>query len=69
MRSKKTIKGLYDLCDSLRDYLPIKDLAMVELGCYKGDSTEVWAQNFGTVYAIDPWECGYDDKDGASVLN
>jgi hypothetical protein len=39
---------------------------MVEIGCYVGDSTEIFSNNFEVVYAVDPWENGYDDKDAAS---
>ena len=68
MRSAKTIRGLYELCQVLENYLPIKELEMAELGCYKGDSTQVWAQHFDRVHAIDPWCPGYDDQDKASEV-
>ncbi len=69
MRSTKTIRGLYDLCEYLGDFISLRESTMVELGSYKGDSTEVWAKYFKTVYAVDPWETGYDDQDMASNLN
>ena len=31
---------------------------MVEVGCYRGESTEMWASNDCLVFAIDPWERG-----------
>lgn len=39
---------------------------MVEIGCYVGDSTEIFAKYVKTIYAVDPWENGYDDTDPAS---
>jgi hypothetical protein len=69
MRSAKTIQGLYDLCDVLERYMPIGTLTMVELGCYKGDSTRAWAEHFRTVHAVDPWCPGYDNQDKASKIN
>jgi len=40
---------------------------MLEIGCYVGDSTEIFAKNFLTVHAIDPWKNGYDNTDLAST--
>ena len=34
---------------------------MVEIGCYVGISTSIFAQFFETVYGVDPWISGYDD--------
>ena len=39
---------------------------MVEIGSFKGKSTEVWCENFKKVYAIDPWQNGYDIEDDSS---
>ena len=41
-------------------------MEMVELGCYVGDSTEIFAQHVGLIHAVDPWVNGYDDNDAAS---
>jgi len=55
--------GLQDLIDYIGD---CSDMIMVEIGSYVGDSTEIFAKNFKTVFAVDPWVNGYDDNDGAS---
>jgi len=46
----------------------MKDIVMVEIGCYSGDSTSIFASdnNIKMIHAIDPWQNGYDDSDGAS---
>lgn len=68
IRQAKTAKpGLYDIIDYLKanGFKP-KKMVMVEIGCYVGDSTEIWAKNFDTVHCIDPWINGYDDSDPSS---
>ena len=42
------------------------ECSMVEIGSYKGYSTEIWCENFKKVYAVDPWENGYDVEDMSS---
>ena len=32
--------------------------SMVEVGCYRGESTSMWASFNGTVYAVDSWRKG-----------
>lgn len=39
---------------------------IVEVGCYVGDSTEIFAENCKKIHCIDPWENGYDLHDPAS---
>lgn len=73
MRSMDSAWYLRLLCRDIKDYLynlssnPI----IVEIGSYEGESTEIFAQEFpfATIYAIDPWVNGYDDKDFASNSN
>ena len=57
--------GLQDLCDWIKERNK-GEITLIEIGSYVGDSTEVFAKNFKTVYSVDPWETGYDDNDGAS---
>lgn len=61
--AKHAKSGLRDLINYIGD---AKDMIMLEVGSYVGDSTEIFAQNFKQVYAVDPWENGYDDNDAAS---
>lgn len=48
-----------------------KDLIGIEIGCYRGESTEMFLKSgaFKTLYCIDPWLPGYDNKDLASFTD
>jgi hypothetical protein len=57
--------GLIDLIKDLN----IEIETMVEIGSYQGESTVIFAENIPTLkkmYAIDPWQNGYDDGDFCS---
>lgn len=65
MRNGKYISGLIDLIDYINDKIEIK--TMVEIGCYSGESTLLFSQGFNClIYAVDPWQNGYDNTDIAS---
>jgi predicted O-methyltransferase YrrM len=49
--------GLEALCS-----LFPKDAVMVEIGCYSGESTEIFANHVGKIYAIDPWKPAEGEK-------
>ena len=51
----------------LINYLPT-GIVMAEVGCYAGESTRLFIESgkIKKMYAIDPWENGYDDTDPAS---
>ncbi|MBV9929435.1 MAG: class I SAM-dependent methyltransferase [Alphaproteobacteria bacterium] len=51
MRIGEFTTGLEDLC---RAFVGPSDL-LVELGCFSGEATEIFARFAGTVFAIDPW--------------
>lgn len=63
--------GLVDLIRYVRNHGLVhpRNMIMAEIGCYVGDSTEIFAKNFKQVYAIDPWLNGYDDGDASSYLH
>ena len=64
IRNAKFAKlGLIDLCDYIGDMSQFK---MAEIGCYVGDSTEIFLPRVKWCFCIDPWENGYDPNDGAS---
>ena len=44
-----------------------KSSSMVEVGCYRGESTEIWAQHFDTVSAVDLWS--FPDAVGVTVFD
>ena len=49
---ENTLDGLYKLIQDCTT----KDTVMVEVGCHRGVSTELFAQCCAKVYAIDPWD-------------
>jgi predicted O-methyltransferase YrrM len=61
MRYENSSQALVDLVSRLTR----KDV-MVEIGCYTGESTCVFAQHFGRVITIDPHMSDYDEKDVAA---
>ncbi len=68
MRDENGLQGLRDLCNDIKNKIGKNNLSIVEIGSYMGESTEVFAQEFsyGKVYAIDPFEGGFDEKDSCS---
>lgn len=55
--------GIQEIIDILHE-----NITMVEVGCYYGESTLMWASSnkITKIYAIDPWKDFYDPNDGAS---
>lgn len=60
-------EGFDQFCSWLTKTMPI-NFQIAELGCYAGESTVKFASIAGKVYAIDPWENGYDNDDLASSI-
>ena len=67
MRSNYSNKGLIDLVDFISNKKS-KDLIMIEIGSYQGQSMETFANTgkIKTIICIDPWQQGYDINDKAS---
>jgi len=65
MRDAQSLKGLQELTHAANLFLDM-NVVCVEYGCYSGESTAVFAKAFKKVYAVDPWENGYDKDDYAS---
>src|SRR6185369_18018644 len=55
-RVDDSVEGLILLC---HDFIT-PDMEVVEVGCYRGVSTSIFAQYAKTVYAVDPWVDGLD---------
>lgn len=53
-RELNSIRGLRDMLNDITDEIRIS--SAVEVGCYRGVSTECLAMFCGTLFAIDPWE-------------
>jgi len=64
MRGEESKDVLRALC---KDIGLSKTKTMVEIGCYAGESTEVFAEFCKTVYAIDPWLDGMELANGTSA--
>lgn len=66
MRNKQTLEALRKLAKDIGD---TSNKTMIEIGCYAGESTEVWCNTFKFVHCIDPWldGKGYDPNDTASI--
>lgn len=57
-------KGLFDLMEHIK----LEDIVMIEIGCFQGESTSIFAQHdqVKKIYCIDPWVSGYDRADRTS---
>lgn len=61
MRGGRQSQGLYELMGYFNAIeCPTHTLKMVEVGCYQGESTAIFAANFKHVYAVDCWQDGVD---------
>ena len=63
--SKMELETIIKVCSSLKRGNAIN---LLEVGVYQGESSEIFL-NTGLVsklYCVDPWTCGYDDRDDAS---
>lgn len=69
MRDNNGINGLWSLI--VNNLLDKSNLIGIEIGSYAGESTELFLKSyaFKTLYCIDPWKEGYDDKDDASYTD
>jgi SAM-dependent methyltransferase len=56
--------GLYEMIQVVQKYKP--DFKVLEIGCFEGQSSEIFAITADHVYCVDPWESGYDDNDMVS---
>jgi predicted O-methyltransferase YrrM len=63
MRDSTLYKGLEDLINHINNHSSTKDMNMIEIGSYLGDSTLVFSNHFSTVLAIDPFIDDYDETD------
>lgn len=61
MRTAASKQGLVNFCRYIHTIVPTKKLRMVEIGCFAGDSTEIFCNHFRNVVAIDPWKSNIGD--------
>ena len=70
MRTRSMIVGLRQMIQHIRKHLgSTKQLTIVEIGSYNGDSTAIFARNFEQVYAVDPWKANKKEGDACSKEN
>jgi predicted O-methyltransferase YrrM len=65
MRDWNLSKGLLNLIEHIGGFGNTKEMNMIEIGSYLGDSTLLFAEHFNTVLAIDPFLDDYDANDDA----
>jgi hypothetical protein len=63
MRSSVQKEGLEDMISWINNITPTKDLVLLEIGSYVGESTVMFAENFKQVISIDPFVDNYDPTD------
>ena len=66
--SSSAREGLMDLIDWWGD---TRDLTMVEIGSYSGESAELFLASgkISKIYCVDPWQMGYDPNDVAAFTD
>jgi len=55
----KSLQGLKDLCKHIGN---TREMSIIEIGSFAGESSEIFAQNFKTVYCVDTWNVENADK-------
>jgi len=63
-RTEASLKGLSDMISFINKTSKTKEMTMAEIGSNAGSGTELFAKNFKTVYAVDPWS---DDFGGTNI--
>jgi predicted O-methyltransferase YrrM len=63
MRPESYRLGLEELIEYINTIYPTKELKMVEIGAYAGESTVLFAKHFKEVVTIDPFMNDYDPND------
>lgn len=65
MRDEKYTNGLIDLINYINTYSNTKEMNMIEIGAYAGESTIIFSKYFKSVITIDPFINNYDINDPA----
>lgn len=63
MRDISYANGLKDLISYINNIKPTQNMTMIEIGSYAGESTEIFANHFKNIIAIDPFINDYDKND------
>lgn len=54
--TKHSVDGLYDFIFHIQKFYDTKELTLLEVGSWKGESVRIFADYFKTVVCIDPWD-------------
>lgn len=65
MRPNDYAEGLKDLIYYVNQFYDTKNMTMIEIGSYAGESTLIFAEHFKKIICIDPYKNDYDKKDPA----
>jgi hypothetical protein len=63
MRDVKYENGLRELISYIKKFKNTKEMRMIEIGSYAGESTKIFAEEFKEVVSIDPFINDYDEND------
>lgn len=63
MRDSNYRQGLSNLINYVSSIRDTKNMVMIEIGSYSGESTEMFTNSFGKVISIDPFLNDYDIND------
>ncbi len=63
MRNEISILGLQDLISHINKISDTKEMNMIEIGSYVGESTIIFSKHFKNVVSIDPFINNYDPDD------
>lgn len=55
MRVGKNLQGLKDFVEYIKQFYNTKELTLLEIGSFKGESSEIFAENFKKVTCVDNW--------------
>lgn len=65
MRTPEQKKGLEDMIMWVNKIRPTKEMNLIEIGSYIGESTIIFSENFKNVISVDPFINDYDPNDEA----
>lgn len=63
MRPQPFIEGLNSLINHINEIRPTKEMRMIEIGSYVGESTSIFCKNFKEVLSIDPFHKDNSEED------
>jgi len=68
MRAPFYAEGLIDMINWIDNIRPTKEMRIIEIGSYIGESTMIFADRFKEVVSVDPYINDYDLEDAACLF-